>query len=143
MLMIMSAWQKLLIGLCAALAAGWIGHGPLGRGAAFVDRIETQAKAVVRASAVPGVEVRFSRDPLSRLAILSGPANDFQREGQGRLPGLNQRVGGVPGVSAISWDQAGRPVPLIAETLLLVALTYLIGVGFGWLFSRPKRETFL
>ena len=38
---------------------------------------------MVREAAVPGVEVRFSRYPLNREAILSGPANEFQREGQG------------------------------------------------------------
>ena len=53
---------------------------------------------MVRAAEVPGVEVRFARDPLSREAILSGPANEFQREGQGQFPGLNDRVGAVPGV---------------------------------------------
>lgn len=34
-------------------------------------------------------------------------------------------------------------MPLLVETLILTALAYLIGVGLGWLFFRPKRETFL
>lgn len=35
-------------------------------------------------------------------------------------------------------------MPLIIETLILVAISYLIGVGFGWLmFGRPKRDSFL
>ena len=35
-------------------------------------------------------------------------------------------------------------MPLLAETLILVAIAWLIGVGLGWLFfGRPKRETFL
>ena len=34
-------------------------------------------------------------------------------------------------------------MPLIAETLLLVAAAYLIGVGIGWLVFRPKREGYL
>jgi hypothetical protein len=34
-------------------------------------------------------------------------------------------------------------MPLIAETEILVAAAYLIGVGLGWLLFRPKRETFL
>ena len=34
-------------------------------------------------------------------------------------------------------------MPLILETWILVALAYLIGVGLGWVFFRPKRETFL
>jgi hypothetical protein len=139
----MSWWLKLLVGLAAALAAGWVAHGPLGQGAAFADQVEARAKAVVQAAGIPGVEVRLIRDPLSRHAVLSGRANDFQREGLGNLPGLDQRVAEVPGISGISWNDAGRSIPLLAETLLLVALAYAIGVGIGWLFSRPKRETFL
>lgn len=34
-------------------------------------------------------------------------------------------------------------MPLLAETEILVAAVYLIGVGLGWLLFRPKRETFL
>jgi hypothetical protein len=35
-------------------------------------------------------------------------------------------------------------MPLLAETLILVAVFYLIGVGFGWLlFGRRKRSSFL
>lgn len=35
-------------------------------------------------------------------------------------------------------------MPLIVETLLLIALAYLIGVGIGWvLFGRPKKTSFL
>ena len=99
----MSRWPKFAIGLAAALLAGWIGHGPLGRGAAFADALEEQAKAVVAASGVPGVEVRIKRSPLGRTAILSGPADRFQREGMGLLPGLDGRVGAVPGISGVEW----------------------------------------
>ena len=101
----MPAWRKFLIGLAAALIAGWISHGPLGQGEAFVGQIEAGAQAVVREAEIPGVAVRFSRDPLSREAILSGPANAFQREGQGLLPGLDDRVSGVPGVAGVRWDE--------------------------------------
>ena len=35
-------------------------------------------------------------------------------------------------------------MPLIVETLLLIALAYAIGVGIGWLlFGRPKKTSFL
>ena len=100
----MQSRLKFAIGLAAALLTGWISHGPLGQGEAFVGLIEAQAKAVVREAEIPGVAVRFSRDPLSREAVLSGPANEFQREGQGLLPGLNERVRAVPGVANIRWD---------------------------------------
>ena len=95
---------KFLIGLAAALLAGWIGHGPLGQGEAFVGRLEAQATGVIRAAELPNVRVRFERDPLARRAILSGDANEFQREGQGQFPGLNDRIRALPGVSGVHWD---------------------------------------
>jgi len=139
----MSRWTKLSIGLLVALAVGWVAYGPAGMGAAYIDRIEASAQVVVREAAIPGVSLRLGRDPLSRTAYLSGPANEFQREGMGLLPGLNDRVGGVPGVAAVSWDGATRGMPLLAEILVLTALAYLIGVGLGWVFFRPKRVGFL
>ena len=100
----MSTWLKLLIGFGAALATAWIGHGPLGRGEAFVGAMEARAKGMVRFAEVPGVDVRFSRDPLSREAIFSGQANDFQREGMGQNLGLNGRILTIPGVSGVRWE---------------------------------------
>jgi hypothetical protein len=101
----MGAGMKFLIGLAAALGAGWIAHGPLGRGEAFLAALEARAGAAVRESEVPGVSVRFSRDPMTREAVLSGSANDFQREGMGLLPGLNDRMRDVPGVSGVRWEE--------------------------------------
>lgn len=98
-------YVKFLIGLGAALLAGWISHGPLGQGEAFLMKLEGQAAQVVREAELPGVQVRFARDPLSREAILSGPANDFQREGQGLFPGINDRIRDMPGVSDLHWEE--------------------------------------
>lgn len=100
----MRPYAKFLTGLAAALFAGWVSHGPLGRGEALIDRLEAAAKAEVRRAEVPGVNVRMAREPLRRKAILWGPANDFQREGQGRFPGLNDRVLAVPGIADLRWD---------------------------------------
>ena len=95
---------KFLIGLAAALFAGWVAHGPLGRGEAFVDGLQARADRVLGEAALPGVTVRFPRDPLRRQAILSGPANDFQKEGMGLLPGINDRIRAVPGVAGVRWE---------------------------------------
>jgi hypothetical protein len=130
---------KILIGLAVALLAGWISHGPLGRGAAYIDRLEADARTQVTRAEVPGVTVAMSRAPLARVALMSGPANDFQRHGMGSLPGLDGRVLLVPGMSGVDWERAGRVVPLIAETLGLTALAFLIGLGLGWLIFRPRR----
>ena len=143
----MPAFAKLLIGLAAALLAGWISHGPFGQGEAFIVSLEARAKAEVREAAVPGVDVRFARDPLRREAILSGPANDFQREGQGLFPGLNDRIEAVPGVGGLRWEDsnagAAMRLPLIAETLMLVAAAFLLGVALARLFFRRRREHYL
>jgi len=35
-------------------------------------------------------------------------------------------------------------MPLIVETLILTAISYLAGVGIGWLlFGRPKKTSYL
>jgi hypothetical protein len=105
----MPASLKFLIGLVAVTLMGWISHGPLGNGEKLVGRLEAQAKSAVAESEVPGVEVRLSRDPLSRAATLSGPANDYQREGMGQFPGLNDRIRAIEGISDVGW--ANPPPP--------------------------------
>src|SRR5690349_17922906 len=99
----MSPIAKFLIGLAAALLAGWIGHEPLGQGEAFVDGLDAQAKAVIRANEL-AVQVRFERNPLNREAILSGNADQFQREGMAGYPGINGRIAAIPGVSGVRWE---------------------------------------
>ena len=94
---------KFLIGLAAALLAGWIGHGPLGQGEAFIDQLDAEAKAAIRQWELP-VQVRFERNPLSREAILSGHIDRFQREGMPGFPGIDGRVAEVPGVSGVRWE---------------------------------------
>jgi hypothetical protein len=35
-------------------------------------------------------------------------------------------------------------MPLLLETLILIAIAYAIGVGIGWLFyGRPKKTSYL
>jgi len=145
----MSSAVKFLIGLAAVLLMGWIYHGPLGNGARLIDRIERQAQAAVAKEELPGIDVRLSRDPLSRRAILSGPANNFQREGMGSQPGLTDIVAGTRGVGSVAWADegaagAGAGMPLLLETWILAFLAYLAGVAGAWLiWGRPRRESYL
>lgn len=108
----MPATVKFLIGLAAVILMGWIHHGPLGNGEALVNQLEAEARQAVAASEVPGVEVRLGRDPLSREATLSGPANDYQREGMGQFPGLNDRIRAIQGISDLRW---ANPPPAQAQ----------------------------
>ena len=100
----MPRWGKFLFGLAAALAAGWLHHGPLGGGERFVAALEEHAERRVRLTQLPDINVRMQRDPLARIAILSGPATEFQREGLGSYPGLNERVATVPGIARVRWE---------------------------------------
>lgn len=143
----MSTSMRILIGLAAVLLMGWLWHGPAGRGEAFVGTLEAQARTAVEAGGLPGIDVRLEREPLSRTAVLSGEANDFQREGMGSLPGLTDRVAEVEGIGAVNWadrEPAGSTLPLLAETLLLLLLAYAVGLGLGaLLFGRKPHEGFL
>ena len=94
---------KFLIGLTAALAAGWLSHGPLGRGDAFAGQVDAAMQAVIAETNVRGITARLQRDPLSRTATLSGPADCFQRQGLGSLPGIDGRVLSVAGVARVEW----------------------------------------
>jgi hypothetical protein len=139
--------SKATIGLALALAAAWIWHAPLGRGERLIDRLEAEARQEIAKAELPRMEVRLSRRPLARSAILSGPANDLQREGLGSQKGVSDYARDVDGISDVRWaDEPGarrRVVPLLLETLGFAALAYLIGLGLGWLvWGRRRREGF-
>lgn len=143
----MSRLVKFLIGLAATILFGWLYHGPLGNGERLVSQLETQARARVAETEVPGVTVSLPRDPISRTAILSGPANDLHREGLGSQKGLNDLVGEVEGMAGISWTDerdGARAMPLLLETMAALVLAYLVGLGLAWLlFGRKKQESYL
>jgi hypothetical protein len=161
----MSRWLKLLIGLLVTLVVALLTYGPLGRGAAYVDALEVEVKAAALPlqAQVPGLQVRVSRNPVSRVVMLCGVTNDFQRDGMPdrELPGIDGRIGGVAGVSGVRWSPPapdprqstppcrpgaddGAGFPLLAEFLILAAFFFLLGLGLGWLFRRrPPRTGYL
>ena len=142
----MSPASKFLIGLAAVGGMTWVAHGPMGNGAALVDRLEAEATAVVAKTEIPGIQVHLGRNPLSRHATLSGNADAFQRNGQGELKGLTQLVDDVKGISSVSWaDEAPKEeTPLLLEVMIQAVLAYLLGLGVAYLlWGRPKREGFL
>lgn len=135
---------KATMGLLVALAAAWIWHGPLGHGEALVDRLERDVRAAVDRSELPGLAVRLGRDPLDRNVTLSGPTNDLQREGLGSGEGINDFVREVEGIAALRWTdepwRERRALPLLAETMILAALAYLLGLGLGALLWGRRRN---
>jgi hypothetical protein len=139
--------MRFLIGLAATLLMGWIWHGPMGNGARLIDGMERQARAAVAATEIEGIEVKLARDPLARVATLSGPANDLQREGLGSQQGISDYVRNVKGIAKVRWADeppAGAGLPLLAETLALLVLAFLLGLGAArLLWGRTKRDSFL
>ncbi len=138
---------KAILGLLLALAAAWIWHAPLGHGERLIGRLQAEAEQAVAGTELADIRVRLSRDPLARTAILSGPANDLQREGLGSQMGLSDYVREVEGISGVRWadepDAGRRVVPLLLETSALAALAYFIGLSLGWLlWGRRRREDF-
>jgi hypothetical protein len=138
---------KLLIGFAALLIMGWIWHGPAGRGEAFAEALETQARAAIAPIGIAGIEVRIARGPIRRVALMSGPADQVQREGMGSEMGLSDYVRAVPGMGGVHWmDEPGGPggLPMLVETWILLTLAYGIGIGLGaLLFGRRRRQSFL
>lgn len=135
---------KATIGLLVTLAAGWVWHAPLGHGDRLIDRLQREAEIGVRKSELPGITVSLSRDPLARIATLSGPANQLQREGLGSQKGVSDYVRDVDGMAGVRWKdepEAGRRVvPLLLETWAVAALAYFIGLVLGWLVWRRRRH---
>ena len=166
---LMSRWLKLLIGLLVTCLIAWLYCGPLGRGDAYADLLQSRADYVLRISGVPDVQARIGRAPLTRTVFMCGPTIDFQRKGttdfQGTandLPGLDGRMLQVGGISAVVWDppaptpdgntppcRPGGPAatggfPLLVEMGVLALLGWLIGLGIGWVFRRrPAKKGYL
>jgi hypothetical protein len=93
-----------LMGVAATLAATAIYHGPMGKGDAFAASIERAARAELDRQEMVQIDARLERGPLRRTLVLSGPADDFQRE---ELPKIMIRTAGV---EAVRWDPASLPV---------------------------------
>jgi hypothetical protein len=92
-----------LSGAAATIAASALWHGPLGAGERLAIRAEKIARATLDYYEMSAVSARLARHPLSRVIILSGPADDFQRSELLRI------MGQVPGVNEVRWDPASLP----------------------------------
>ncbi|HEX8580480.1 MAG TPA: hypothetical protein VF655_12925 [Allosphingosinicella sp.] len=142
----MRAPVKFLIGLALALLVGWAWHGPAGNGEKLAGRIENDLRNLVAQAKLPAIAARIERNPLSRNAVISGTANDLQREGLGSQFGVKDYARATPGIGNVRWDDepAGFSLPLLAETLAVTALAYALGFGLAaLLFNRRRRTSFL
>ncbi len=90
-------------GVAATIATSALWHGPLGAGERLATRADKIARATLDYYEMPAVSARLARNPLSRVIVLSGPADDFQRSELLRI------MGQVPGINAARWDPASLP----------------------------------
>jgi hypothetical protein len=115
-----------------ALAGTVLWHGPLGAADRFAAKVEPRARAVLVDWEMVQVQARLHRSPLSRRLILSGPADDFQRDQ------LVKIMSQVPGVSRASWSPSGG-LPLIAEALFAAMAGFLAGLLLAYGIELRRR----
>jgi hypothetical protein len=99
----MNRTTKLLIGIAVTAAFAMLWHGPLGAGEKLAQAVEGQARRQLDHDEMIQVQARLQRHPLSRRLVLSGPADDFQRQE------LVRRLDDIPGVVEVRWDPASLP----------------------------------
>lgn len=93
-----------MIGITATLGVTALYHGPMGKADEFAGAVERAARAELDRQEMVQIDAKLERGPLRRTLVLSGPADDFQRE---ELPKIMAKV---PGVEAVRWDPASLPV---------------------------------
>ena len=93
----------ILIGVAATMAFTALWHGPFGAGDRLAAQVEGRARQTLDYYELPMIQARLQRGPLSRRLLLSGPADDFQREELVRI--LDE----TPGVVDVRWDPGSLP----------------------------------
>ena len=123
---------SLSIGVLAALALAALWHGPAGAADRFTSEVERGIRQTIVYWEIPQVSGHLHHGPLTRRAILWGPADDFQRSELARY------VAEVPGVSSATWS-AGGGVPLIVEGAGTALLGFLFGLFGAYLRDIRRR----
>jgi OOP family OmpA-OmpF porin len=94
----MEIGSKILAGAAATVVLALVGHAVTGE--KFISGLEQKAQTELAARGLEAATVHFSREPLSRDAILDGDLPDSARQ-----EALSVVVA-VPGVSSASWKGA-------------------------------------
>ena len=121
------------IGVVVAIALAALWHGPAGAADRFTAEVERGIRQTIVYWEIPQVSGHLHRGPLTRRAMLSGPADDFQRSQ------LAQYVSEVPGVSSASWSTSAGGVPLIVEGAAVALLGFLFGLFGAYLRDIRRR----
>jgi hypothetical protein len=122
----------LAIGAAVSILLALLWHGPLGGADRFAAEVERNVRATIVYEQIPEVQGRLHHGPLTRRILLSGPADDFQREQ------LVEIIGEVPGVASATWSASGG-IPLIVEAGAGAILGFLFGLLLAYLRELRRR----
>jgi hypothetical protein len=123
----------LAIGLVSGLVLAALWHGPLGGATRFETKVQGDIQHNLVHYEMTQVTARLHQHPLTRRVVLSGPADDFQRQGLVDL--MNQ----IPGVESATWSNDGGGTPLIVEALIMAVLGFLFGLLLAYLAELRRR----
>ena len=126
-------YLSLAIGVLATLALVALWHGPAGAADRFSAEVERGIHQTIVYWEIPQVSGHLHHDPLTRRAMLSGPADDFQRRE------LVIVMDQVPGVESASWSLDGGGTPLIVEGAAVALLGFLFGLLVAYLRELRRR----
>ncbi|HEX6783947.1 MAG TPA: hypothetical protein VF098_04745 [Sphingomicrobium sp.] len=133
------AWRRrsrrnsaLALGVAFALGLAALWHGPLGGSDRFAAKVELSIHDMLVHYEMTQVTAHLHRGPLTRRVMLSGPADDFQR--QGLIEYLDQ----LPGVEDATWSTKGG-TPLIAEGMAVSVAGFLFGLLLAYLVELRRR----
>lgn len=123
---------RVVAGLACALVLAALWHGPLGGAERFHARVERDIQQMLVHYEMTQVTAHLHQHPLTRRVMLSGPADDFQRQA------LIAYIDTIPGVASATWsDSAGTP--LIVEGLIASLVGYLLGLLLAYLVELRRR----
>ena len=120
-------------GVAASILLAALWHGPMGGADRFEARVEGNIQRILVYFEMTRVTGHLHRNPLTRRVLLSGPADDFQRQG------LAGYVNQIPGVSDTRWSSDGGGTPLILEGLAIALLGFLFGLLLAYLVELRRR----
>lgn len=125
--------RALAVGFVVALGLAALWHGPLGGAERFAAAVDQGVQRTLVYYEMTQVTGHLHRGPLTRRVMLSGAADDFQR--QGLVGFMNQ----IPGVASTRWVPAGGGAPLIVEGLVVALVGFLLGLLLAYLVELRRR----
>lgn len=116
-----------------AVAAAAVWHGPMGAADRYASTVHRWAEQTLVYYEMTSVEARLQQSPLTRRILLSGQADDFQRQELVRI------LGDIRGVASATWSRGPFVLPLIAEAVLAALAGFLLGLMLAYVRELRRR----